>query len=282
ILADGKVDYVKVYWLECDEDGDGVPNRLDLDSDNDGCLDAIEGGGNFTYNDVVNAGGTVTVGTGSTAENKNLGNTVDANGVPTVAGAAGQGVGTSQDAAQQADECDPCNPNSTLYMDTDGDGVANACDLDNDNDGILDCEEKGLFTDLSETFVLNGDASTVQGNTELQLTADENNKSGQAWGVARADFTKDFTLKMEAYLGTNDGGADGIVVVFHNDPSGTSAHGEDGRGIGARGIQNGIVLELDTYDNSNDTYLPPIQEDVWQDHGHIWKSVDQSTLSATT
>ncbi|PIE50032.1 MAG: hypothetical protein CSA38_04985 [Flavobacteriales bacterium] len=50
-----------------DTDGDSIPDHLDLDSDNDGCLDAIEGGGNFTYNNVVNAGGTVTVGTGSTA-----------------------------------------------------------------------------------------------------------------------------------------------------------------------------------------------------------------------
>ncbi|PIE50847.1 MAG: hypothetical protein CSA38_01260, partial [Flavobacteriales bacterium] len=113
---------------DCDTDGDGIPDHLDLDSDNDGCLDAIEGGGNFTYNHVVNAGGTVTVGTGSTAENKNLGNTVDANGVPTVAGAAGQGVGTSQDAAQQADECDPCNAGSTLFTDVDGDGVGDKCD----------------------------------------------------------------------------------------------------------------------------------------------------------
>lgn len=28
---------------ECDYDMDGIPNRLDLDSDNDGCLDILEG-----------------------------------------------------------------------------------------------------------------------------------------------------------------------------------------------------------------------------------------------
>ena len=27
-----------------DIDGDGIPNKLDLDSDNDGCFDAQEGG----------------------------------------------------------------------------------------------------------------------------------------------------------------------------------------------------------------------------------------------
>src|SRR5690606_31883354 len=28
--------------LECDTDGDGIPDRLDSDSDNDGCPDAVE------------------------------------------------------------------------------------------------------------------------------------------------------------------------------------------------------------------------------------------------
>lgn len=71
--------------LYCDSDNDGNPNYLDLDSDNDGCLDAIEGGASITNSQLVNAGGTVTVGTGSTAANQNLcatGTCVDANGVP--------------------------------------------------------------------------------------------------------------------------------------------------------------------------------------------------------
>ena len=38
-----------------DTDGDGIPNRLDLDSDGDGCSDAVEGGGNFTSADLVNS-----------------------------------------------------------------------------------------------------------------------------------------------------------------------------------------------------------------------------------
>ena len=89
-----------------DTDGDGIPNHLDLDSDNDGCLDALEGDENVTNAQLTTASGTVTVGIGSTASNQNLGNTVDVDGVPTVVnsgGAAdiggdqGQGVGSSQD-----------------------------------------------------------------------------------------------------------------------------------------------------------------------------------------
>ncbi len=43
-----------------DSDGDGIPNRLDLDSDDDGCADAIEGGASFGKIDLVTAGGTLT------------------------------------------------------------------------------------------------------------------------------------------------------------------------------------------------------------------------------
>ena len=93
-------------FVECDTDGDGIPNRLDLDSDNDGCVDAFEGDENVTNAQLTTATGTVTVGIGSSASNQNLGNTVDANGVPTVVNSGGtadigndqgQGVGSSQD-----------------------------------------------------------------------------------------------------------------------------------------------------------------------------------------
>ncbi len=141
-----QLDDIKIERFDCDLDRDGIPNHLDLDSDNDGCLDAIEGAGNFTNADVKNAAGTV--GTGSSASNQNLGNNVDANGVPTVAGATGQDIGTSQDAAQQAVECDACNPNSTLFTDADGDGIGDKCDLDDDNDGILDTVEDGCGGNL--------------------------------------------------------------------------------------------------------------------------------------
>ena len=109
-----------------DTDGDGIINSLDLDSDGDGCSDALEGDGGFTYADV---------------ENDTLTGGLDANGVPLAATAAGQAIGSSQDNATQSDECDACNSNSSLFSDTDGDGVGNECDLDDDNDGILDATE---------------------------------------------------------------------------------------------------------------------------------------------
>ena len=86
-----------------DTDNDGVPDYLDSDSDNDGCVDAIEGSASFTSANLVAGAGSTTVGTGSSAANQNLGNTVVTNsnnayyGVPTIAG-NGQGIGDSRNA----------------------------------------------------------------------------------------------------------------------------------------------------------------------------------------
>ena len=110
-----------------DTDGDGITDSMDLDSDNDGCPDAIEGGGTFTAAD-IDANDILTGG-------------VDADGIPIAATASGQVIGTSADSTLQADECDICNANNTLFTDNDNDGVGDECDLDDDNDGILDIFE---------------------------------------------------------------------------------------------------------------------------------------------
>jgi len=106
----------------CDTDGDGIPNSRDLDSDADGCPDAIEGGASFTTANITPAGaltGTVSSATATL-------------GIPTLAG-TGQTIGTSQNSGAQDAACP--------QTDTDGDGVANSADLDDDNDGILDTAE---------------------------------------------------------------------------------------------------------------------------------------------
>ena len=149
---DYNVDEVSIAAL-CDFDGDGIANIYDLDSDNDGCTDAIEGGAAITTSQLVSSGGTVTVGTGSSASNQNLcgGSTcVDANGVPTIVGASGQTVGDSQDSS-----------NSSQCLDYDGDLVPDWQDLDDDNDGILDTDECG-----STDRVANGVFPTTGGNTD--------------------------------------------------------------------------------------------------------------------
>lgn len=68
--------------LECDTDGDGIPDRLDLDSDSDGCPDAVEGDGGITKVYLT--------------ANGSIAGAVDAFGIPVVV-SGGQGVGGSKD-----------------------------------------------------------------------------------------------------------------------------------------------------------------------------------------
>ena len=46
-INDLALDDIRIIEGYCDYDGDGITNQLDLDSDNDGCPDYVEGGGSF-------------------------------------------------------------------------------------------------------------------------------------------------------------------------------------------------------------------------------------------
>ncbi|MCW3168669.1 cadherin-like domain-containing protein [Chryseobacterium sp. 09-1422] len=244
-----------------DTDGDGIPNNLDLDSDGDGCPDSTEGAGNFSP--TTSASGSIA----SQTPNTNFGTAVNTTtGIPTLVG-AGQAVGQSQDSSRN--DC----------LDSDGDTIPDWQDLDDDNDGITDCVENGLGAGatVSTIFELNGNAVAI-GNTEVQLTAAIASQAGQMWSYEKVDFSKSFTLNYETNLGNiNANGADGIAAVFHNSPLGVNAVGINGVGMGARGIANGIVLEIDTYNNSPDNV-----GDIANDHGQIWVSSNQSGAGLLT
>lgn len=109
--------------LECDTDGDGIYNQLDLDSDNDGIPDIIEAGGADTDGDGLGDQATDSDGDGlmdifeTSAGNTSSLFDTDGDGVNEVSG------------------------------DLDGDSQPNWADLDSDGDGILDIKEMG-GTDL--------------------------------------------------------------------------------------------------------------------------------------
>ncbi|MEL6251988.1 MAG: HYR domain-containing protein [Bacteroidota bacterium] len=100
-----------------DTDGDGSPDHLDNDADGDGCPDALEGTGTFVIGDLD--------------ANDQLTGGVDANGIPLVATASGQGLGSSNDPGVQS--CPPPPPSATdnalSFNSNDWVGVANASDF---------------------------------------------------------------------------------------------------------------------------------------------------------
>ena len=104
------IDDIQITIVEqpCDNDGDGIPNRLDLDSDGDGIPDLVEAGG-------IDTDGNGTVDGFADSDGDGLANTYDA---------TSGGVNIAN-------------------LDTDGDGIPNYKDLDSDNDGIPDVLEAG-------------------------------------------------------------------------------------------------------------------------------------------
>ena len=117
----------------CDTDGDGIANHLDKDSDNDGCYDALEASGNYNYTQLTNGAFTG----------------VDSNGVPSTVGSTGQTNNSAVTDASDSSAC--CDVSVSGFTDSDSDNVVDSCDLDDDNDGILDVNE-GFCNGLKFTF----------------------------------------------------------------------------------------------------------------------------------
>lgn len=114
-----------------DADGDGVPNLYDLDSDNDGIADVTENGG-------PDPDGNGVVGSGPSAA---------------LADSDNDGL---------ADIADPTTGGTAInLLNFDGDGAANAYDLDADDDGILDVVESG-----SSLIDANGDGQVDGADTD--------------------------------------------------------------------------------------------------------------------
>ena len=95
---------------------------------------------------------------------------------------------------------------------------------------------------------LAGSARFLADNT-IELTPDANGQRGSATSLERIDFSRAFEMSFEMLLGHNETGADGLAIIFHNDPRGVEAVGESGGGFGALGIEKGVAIAFDTFAN---------------------------------
>jgi hypothetical protein len=130
-IPDSDFDMDRIDWSQTygaptscsnDVDNDGIPNTLDTDADGDGCLDALEAG----FTDADENG--VVDGTGVDADGK-------------VTGGDGYGTPADTDSSGTSDHLESGVAACAPSIDTDGDGIPDNVDLDDDNDGILDTDE---------------------------------------------------------------------------------------------------------------------------------------------
>ncbi|MBS0251493.1 MAG: hypothetical protein JSR78_10585, partial [Proteobacteria bacterium] len=73
-------------------------------------------------------------------------------------------------------------------------------------------------------------------------------KAGSAIFNDKIDLTHDFNIAFNLYFGPGQP-ADGMAFVLHNDPNGVNAIAGGGGQLGAMGLQNGLAIEFDTFQN---------------------------------
>jgi gliding motility-associated-like protein len=97
-------------------------------------------------------------------------------------------------------------------------------------------------------YVVNGTATQLNCNC-YRLTQAQIDQSGSVWNSNMIDLTEAFDFTFDVYLGSSNGGADGIAFVLQ--PISTSI-GSSGGGLGYSGINPSLAVELDTYQNGWD------------------------------
>ncbi|HEY8941689.1 MAG TPA: thrombospondin type 3 repeat family protein, partial [Cellvibrio sp.] len=168
-----------------DNDGDGLPNYLDRDSDNDGIADGVEAG----------ASGRDSDGDGID----------DAFDVDQTGGVDANGDGVD----------DAVKP-----RDSDGDGIPDYLDLDSDNDGIYDVVEAGLPDENWDGMADGGVITTTPRDRDSDGTPDyldlDSNNDG-VFDVVDAGFGRFDQNKDGRIDDTTDADRDGIADVVDYD-----------------------------------------------------------------
>ncbi len=150
---------------EMDHDGDGVPNHLDLDADNDGIPDVIEGGGSDPDNDGI-------IGTGTPTDS-------DRDGLPDDAdpdGSSTTNTGTPGQTTLPIFNTDATTDPDFLDLDADDDGIPDLVEsggMDTNDDGYVDDYNPTTGTWIGVADADNdGWSNTYDGDTDNNSTID--------------------------------------------------------------------------------------------------------------
>ncbi len=122
----------------------------------------------------------------------------------------------------------------------------------------------------SGSWTVIGNGSTIANGVHLTDAATW--QSTAMWSNFKLDLSSAFNAQYDLYFGNNDGGADGITFVMHNDPRGLAAQGDNGAGLtyadttgGYSPITPSLAVEFDTYQNT----AGPNFNDPAYDHASI-------------
>ena len=207
-----------------DQDGDGLANYLDLDSDNDGISDTIESdldlnadGDGDQINDFFDVDAT-------------LGVDVDNDGID----------------------------DSRRPTDTDGDWVPDFLDLDADNDAIPDVTESGGQDENGDGII--DDALNAQGTTDFPIDTDLDGVGD--WRAIDSDNDGLNDIENSLFI-TTDSNGDGVIDNpgdSDGDGIGDVVDGLVGFGTGLDSDQDGIPNDVEGADDIDGDGLPNFQD----------------------
>lgn len=108
----------------------------------------------------------------------------------------------------------------------------------------------------------NGSATLGGGSSgdRLRLTPASQSLAGSAYYNSLVSVQAGFTTQFQFQItngGGLSGGADGLAFIIQNSPNGVAALGGSGGSMGYGGIPNSLVIEFDTFDNTNFGFSDP-------------------------
>ncbi|WP_010180223.1 beta strand repeat-containing protein [Aquimarina agarilytica] len=198
-----------------DLDGDGILDHLDLDSDGDGCPDAVEAGVAPTTGigngDVINGDG-VTNTTTSTADaqfgfTSNATNDSNGDGLLDSIDDNG-GTGTLDGTPEYTSTYTTFASDSTVNacLDSDGDLIADVFDVDDDNDGILDISEDICGTAYEQFY-------DVDGGATFPGTVRSDNSNGDLSALSAFSAGSGLTLSISGPSNDNQWNFSGLSAI---------------------------------------------------------------------
>jgi hypothetical protein len=107
---------------------------------------------------------------------------------------------------------------------------------------------------IAGDYALVGTATSSAPFTCVNLTSTASGQLGCAWdNTSTMNFAANFSYDFTVNLGSDPTGADGMTFILQNDPRGRCACGNaTGGSLGATGITNSLIVEIDTYLNAED------------------------------